>query len=248
MSQEIYCPENVPLYEAMYGPGLISLGGYVSIDKMFEGLELKKKSVLDIGSGIGGMVYHLARNYGAMATGLEIHPWMVEYGNTHTPEDLKSQVSFMGYNTDGTIPAETESFDIVCSKGVLTNIIDKKPLFQEIQRVLKPQGLICFLDWLVPEGLGPQYITHPWGEFSAKETLLTYTKLLKDIGFNDIHIQDENESFLSYVKDLHYNLQASKIQNKVDPDLLKILIESNKKLENDIRNGNQIAVRILARK
>ncbi len=27
MSQEIYTPENVPLYEAMYGPGLISLEG-----------------------------------------------------------------------------------------------------------------------------------------------------------------------------------------------------------------------------
>lgn len=248
MSKEIYCPENVPLYEAMYGPGLISLGGYAAIDKMFEGVELENKTILDVGSGIGGMAYHLARRHHAFVTGLEIHKWMIDYCTSHTPEDLESYVSFMGYNTDGTIPAETESFDIVCSKGVLTNIIDKKPLFQEIHRVLKPQGLICFLDWLAPEEMGPQYITHPWGEFSAKETQSTCAKLLKDNGFKDIQIQDESKSFLNYVKDLHLNLQSSEFQNQVDPDLLKILIESNKKLENDIQDGKQLSVRILARK
>jgi len=248
MTEEIYCPENVPLYEAMYAPGLISLGGYAAIDKMFEGFEIQNKSILDIGSGIGGMVYHLARKYGAQATGLEIHHWMVEYGNTHTPEDLKSQVSFIGYNLDGSIPTENKSFDIVCSKGVLTNIIDKKPLFQEIHRILKPQGQICFLDWLVPEEMGPQYITHPWGEVSAKETQSTYIKLLKDNGFRDVIIEEENNEFLRYIKQLQDRLESDKFQKNFSAEFVKTLLDGNEKLHRDVQSGQQIAVRVLARK
>jgi len=57
---EIYRLENVPVFEAIYGKGLISLGGYDAAEQMFDGLELNGEHLLDIGSGIGGIAHHLA--------------------------------------------------------------------------------------------------------------------------------------------------------------------------------------------
>ena len=63
MNDEIYTLKNVPLFEAMYGTGLISLGGYEAVDAMFKGIDLRSKKILDIGSGIGGMAHYLSKKY-----------------------------------------------------------------------------------------------------------------------------------------------------------------------------------------
>ncbi len=60
MSDDIYIEVNVPIFEAIYGKGLISLGGFEAIDNMFLNIDLKNKTILDVGSGLGGMAYHLA--------------------------------------------------------------------------------------------------------------------------------------------------------------------------------------------
>ena len=150
MNQEIYTLENVPLFEAMYGSGLISLGGYEAIDQMVKGVDISTKQLLDVGSGIGGMAHYLAHKYNAIATGLEIHPWMAQYATSHTPETIKSRVNFITYNEEGLIPVHPRTFDVICSKGVLTNVFDKGQLFLDLHRVLKPSGQICLIDWIVP--------------------------------------------------------------------------------------------------
>lgn len=138
MSNDIYVKENVPLFEAIYGKGLISLGGFKAIDNMFLNLDIKDKTILDVGSGIDGMTYHLVKQYNCQAIGLEIHQWMTEYANTHAPSNIPAAFHAnpedMLFFTNEMKVAEPEKFKIVweglsdnykqlinhCAKGSLT--------------------------------------------------------------------------------------------------------------------------------
>ena len=58
-----YDPEYCHSLEAVYGKGMMSEGGGVAIDAMFKGLSIHGKKALDIGAGLGGVAYHLAKKY-----------------------------------------------------------------------------------------------------------------------------------------------------------------------------------------
>jgi ubiquinone/menaquinone biosynthesis C-methylase UbiE len=246
ISAEIYSEENIPLYEAMYGPGLISLGGYEAIDDMVKGMDIEGKQILDVGAGIGGMAHYLAQKYQAFVTGLEIYSWMATYAMNHAPDAIKNKVNFITYTDDGLIPLPSQTIDVICSKGVLTNIPDKRPLFHELYRLLKPSGQICFMDWVVPEEMGPQHKTFPWGEVSAKETESSYAQLLADCGFVNITFEDESEAYLRHAQKLESTLTSDNFKNLTDADLQELLMTSNTKLIHDIESGNQLSVRIRA--
>jgi|GEM_PF-1666002 len=245
MNSEIYRLENVPLFEAMYGPGLISLGGYEAVDQMFKGIDISQKKLLDVGSGMGGMAYYLARKFHAIVTGLEIHSWMAQYATNHTPEAIKDDVNFIIYNEEGLIPAQPQTFDIICSKGVLTHVADKRELFRDLHRVLKSSGRICLIDWIVPEEKGPQNDVRPSDEISCKETLSSYQKILADCGFINTTFENESESYLRYAKILGAILESEDFKSFASDTLREILVTSNLKLIKDIESGEQISVRIL---
>src|SRR5580704_9497417 len=126
-----YQPNNIPLYEAIYGKNLISLGGLAAIDNMFSDLNIRGLKALDIGFGIGGVAFYLAEKYKMKVTGIEIHPWMVEYARTHTPVGLLNSLEFHTYNSNGSFPYDHETFDLVYSKGVLNHVADKVGLFKQ---------------------------------------------------------------------------------------------------------------------
>ncbi|MDB2415005.1 methyltransferase domain-containing protein [Rickettsiales bacterium] len=250
MSEEIYTLKNVPLFEAMYGTGLISLGGYEAVDDMFGGIVLANKKLLDIGSGIGGMAHYLSEKYGAHVTGLEVHPWMAEYSKEKTPPAIKNKTAFIFYNKDGSIPLPSGSLDIVYSKGVLTNVKDKESLFKEVARILKSGGEIFLIDWLVPEENGPKYERLSLGDMSFKETKTSYGKMLKDCGFGNISFEDKSALYLGYVKSLVRLLRSAEHRNQfsevIESDLREKIIQAELNLQDSIENKEQMSVLIRA--
>ncbi len=252
MTDEIYKLENVPIFEAMYGTGLISLGGYPAVEQMLTGLNLSKKKLLDVGSGIGGMAHYLAQKYNTHVTGLEIYPWMAEYAAQKSAKNIKNQIDFVIYKPDGTIPLPSEHYDIIYSKGVLTNVSNKPALFTELFRLLKPSGTLCLIDWLTPESQGPKHETLPMGDASYKETKSSYQKILTLCGFTNITFQNKNSEYLEYVKALDARYQSpahkEKYKNIIDDKLRLELIHSNSYLQKSIESGEQISYLIRAQK
>ena len=250
-SDEIYTKENVPLFEAVYGPGLISLGGIAAVDQMFQGFALRDKHLLDIGFGIGGMAHYLAEK-GAFVTGVEVHAWMTEYAISKAPEKLKNRLRFLTYAPDGTIPLHASSIDLVYSKGVLTNVSDKKSLFTEIARVLKPGGQICFVDWLVPENDGPSSHRLRLGDMSYKETRSTYETLLHSCGIHSLEFLDWTASYLGYARDLGKKLSSQDhrdaYQKIIDSSLRNEILKANEDLIASMESGSQISMRIVGTK
>lgn len=136
--------------EATYGKDMLSEGKEAAIDRMFDNLDLSGKRILDIGSGLGGLAFHLAKTHNIKnIVGLEINPWLVKEARERCPHDITDKVSFEVYKPPK-LPFDVNSFDIVCSKGVLTHVQDKAPLFAEIYRVLETGGYLIIDDWLSP--------------------------------------------------------------------------------------------------
>ncbi len=248
----IYTPENIPLFEALYEKGLISFGGYPAVDRMFADQDLTGKHLLDVGSGLGGMAIYLAKKHDCYVTGLDIHPWMAEYASSQVEVKLLEQLEFVTYSADFTLPLPDGSFDLVYSKGVLTNVKEKDFLLGEISRTLKTHGEICFIDWLVPSDKAEKQITLPTGEASYKESQDGYTNILEDRGFKNIHFDDLTEEYLTYAEAHHERLSSPKHRAQykeiLDDSLRDIVLKANEDLIEKIRSGDQLSMRIQARK
>jgi len=244
----IYKPENIKLFEAIYGPGLISLGGLGAVDRMFPDLDLNGKHLLDIGFGLGGIAHYLAETRGVSVTGLEVHLWMTQHASQTATAGIKDRVKFVVYNADNTIPIASESIDIAYSKGVLTNVQDKRSLFRKISRVLKAHGQICLVDWLVPAASRKE--TLHTGELSYKEDKKSYCEILESCGFKDITFRDESNAYLGYAKELGKRIQSpehtSQFSAIIPQELRNTLISSNNHLVESLSSGAQLSYLIHA--
>ncbi len=246
---EIYQLKNVPTFEAIYGKGLISLGGYAAVDHMV-GLDLHQKHVLDIGFGIGGMAHYLASKFDARVTGLEVQPWMVDYATQVTPDQVKGRVRFLTYDDQGHIPMPSSCVDMAYSKGVFTNIEDKRSLLKEIARVLRPAGQLCLIDWLAPPESGSTTDQLSMGQMSYKETAGTYRQILSDCGFEKIECLDVSQAYLIYVQDLMNTLSApehiEQYGHVIGDELRQEILDSHANLLHGIESGQQLSFRIRA--
>lgn len=211
-----YSSEYCLFLEATYGDHMLSEGGTLAIDRLFEGTSLPGKMALDIGFGLGGAAFYIADHYQAHVTGIELNPWMVEEATRRIPEHLASHVNFVLYQQPPLLPFPDQSFDIVYSKGVLVHINDKTPLFQEVQRVLKPGGYLIIDDWLSP-------IKNHWSERIQRmceledltlyaQTESDYLTLLENTGFTEIQMRPENEHYVDYNQNIVNRLNQPKIK------------------------------------
>lgn len=240
----IYTPESVPLFEALYGKNLISLGSRDAIDNMFSDLDLKELKILDIGFGLGGVAFYLAKTYQIQVAGVEVPAWMVEHAKQHAPQEIAHLLTFAVYDQAGNLPFESASFDLVYSKGVLNHVRDKAPLFRQIYRVLKQDGLFVIADWIYPE------LTIDESSPLVNETKESYQTTLEEAGFEDIHFRDDSKIFLIYVKNLLNNITKHRefIENKYGSEIFSRIWDDHQKLVKDINLQRKFAVRITARK
>lgn len=244
MQDPIYCPENVPLYEAIYGKNLISLGGVAAIDNMFSDIDIKSLKALDVGFGLGGVAFYLAKKFKMDVTGIEIHAWMVEYANAQLPKELAEHLNFVVYDESGKMPLKPKSFDIVYSKGVLNHVEDKETLFHQVYSVLKSNGLFVIADWIYPEKS-----TDLSGPL-VKETKETYQKILEQTGFNQIKFRDDSLVFVNYVNELLKKLMNNRefIEQKYGTEMFITILNDHQKLLAEIHHKRKFAVRIVASK
>jgi SAM-dependent methyltransferase len=241
----IYSPENIPLFEAIYGKNLISLGGLEAIDNMFSDIDFSGLKVLDIGFGLGGVAFYLAKKYQIEIAGIELHQWMVEYTEAQTPKDLAHLLKFTTYNSEGNIPFENASRDLVYSKGVLNHVQDKSNLFLEINRVLKKEGMFVIADWI--------YLVRDSRNDASplvKETQESYKQILLATGFTDIHFRDDSHIFLGFIKYLLANLTTSQeyIENQFGEEVFSTIWDDHQRLIEDINYKRKFAIRIKAKK
>lgn len=180
----------VAMLELIWGEGFMAPGGPDLVRETLQGLRLTDARVLDIGSGLGGGDLVLAE-LGANVVGIDIEPALIERAERFIARKGRtSQVQFE-LVTPGPLPFPDGAFDLVYSSGAFTQIADKRGMFAEVKRVLRPGGWLAAYDWMKnarPFGEDMAYFFKMEGLTYAMETPESHRRILDELGFTEIQV------------------------------------------------------------
>ncbi len=249
-----YSPTYCLFLEKTYTSGMMSEGGTAAITQMIGNIDMTSKTVLDIGSGLGGLAFYLAESFDTRVTGLEINPWMTKEANSRTPDPIRDNVQFIHYEPP-VLPFADNHFDGVVSKGVLVHVKEKTSLFAEIYRILKPNGKLIINDWLSP-------VKNTWGERIKQmcelegltlyaETEQNYSNLLSSAGFINVIMNDQNTYYEQYNRDIVKRIKtmtADEFDLPLWPGAHAEAIASYSDIADSMRDGELLVRRFVAEK
>lgn len=200
MAQETHVSEYhdsmVALLEWIWGRDFMAPGGEGNVDKLVKGLDLTGKRVLDIGCGIGGPAFVLARKYGAHVTGIDLEPQLIERATRRATElGLSDQIDFRAVAL-GPLPFPDKTFDVVFTSGALTQTEDKSGIVSECFRVLRPGGVLTCYDWLKNDAPISDDMRYFFKMEGLTYNLITLAELgccMTEGGFEDVTTEDASD-------------------------------------------------------
>jgi ubiquinone/menaquinone biosynthesis C-methylase UbiE len=154
-------------------------------------------AVLDLGSGSGMDAFVAALHVGetGSVTGLDMTDDQLEKARRLRDEMGFENVVFeKGYIED--LPFEDGSFDVVISNGVINLSAQKDRVFEEVSRVLKPDGRLAISD-IISEERMPESIkgnADLWAAcIGGAEQVDDYTDLIEVPGFGITESRDNTQ-------------------------------------------------------
>jgi phosphoethanolamine N-methyltransferase len=202
LDEQQYSNKSITRYEKIFGKGYVSTGGQGTTTEFVEKLNLKKgERVLDVGCGIGGGNFYMARQFGVSVVGIDLSTNMVHRALETSMGDAATDVEFE--ICDATVrdyPAE--SFDVVYSRDTILHIADKEALFAKFFKWLKPGGRVLISDYCC----GEQEQSDRFKAYVASRGyhLLSpsqYGRVLETVGFTDVVAEDRTEHFVEVLKE-----------------------------------------------
>ncbi len=180
-----------------------TLEGYISDADLGLGCGLPTKFakikkgdvVIDLGSGAGNDAFVARHEAGAEGEiiGIDFSPVMIAKARKNAYNLGFHNVEFREGEIEK-MPVTSSIANVVISNCVLNLVPDKKKVFKEILRVLKPGGHFCISD-IVLEGQLPDKLKNAAemyaGCVAGAIQKKAYLKLIKETGFTDISILKE---------------------------------------------------------
>ena len=194
---EHYPQDSILFLEEMWGDGFLSPGGPEEVRRLLSGLDVGGATVVDIGSGAGGIPILLADRYGASRViGLDVEATMVAHARAKVERaGLQDRIEIRMVEP-GPLPLPNASVDIVFSKDSIVHIPDKETLAADAFRILKPGGWFVASDWLISHDGEP---SPEMADYIAKEDLdfgmaspARYRRALESAGFVDVSLANRN--------------------------------------------------------
>ncbi|UCF13734.1 MAG: methyltransferase domain-containing protein [Thermoplasmatales archaeon] len=178
----------------------------------------KEKTILDVCSALGGPVRHLAKDYGCKIVGLDATQKMIDEAIKRTKNEPNSNLITYKLGNALDIPYKAETFDVVWGQDAWCYITDKNKFISEACRVLKPNGIIAFTDWLQVGNMSEkEWIDlNSFMAFPYMETLEGYEEILKNTGFRIIESEDLSQDFA-----MHCHKYQTILRNNLKNDVIK---------------------------
>lgn len=243
LAQE-YNRDFTDIIEWLYGESLLSQGGYENIDRMFLNENLNNKTLLEIGSGLGGVSLYLAEKYQINIVGIDRVSRLVEESKKRqTKKNLIGKVDFKCSTEENSLAnLDNDYFDFVIAKEVMLHVVDKKSFLQEINNKLKPGGKIIFIDWLSERiKLGPNIskmleLDDLKLHIASKDD---YTSFFQESNFIKINVESLNSEYIKYSNDnINYLLQNKEnFIHKFGEENYNVWLESIKYQANSFIDG-----------
>jgi phosphoethanolamine N-methyltransferase len=200
-------------YEKIFGEGYVSTGGHATTLDLCARLGALLRPgvrVLDVGSGIGGAAFHLARTYGATVTGIDLAEEMVAIAREQSARQGQSRsVSFL---LGDVLEIRFEHpFDVAWSRDAFMHIPDKPRLFARLSELLATGGRLVITDYARGKAPGSpefeRYIETTGYHVIEPEA---YGELLRAAGFTDVVVDDATKKFVAILKSEMDRLAANR--------------------------------------
>ncbi|VAW32116.1 hypothetical protein MNBD_CHLOROFLEXI01-122 [hydrothermal vent metagenome] len=193
--------------QLIWGEGFLSPGGPEEVRRMVKGLSIAEREVLDIGCGIGGVDVLLATDHRAKRVlGVDVErPLLIRAEERVRQLGLSDRIQFRLVAL-GSLPLDDASFDVVFSKDAMMHIPDKRAMFADVYRILRPGGVLVASDWLKsPASQTPALDAYrEAAEYSAKMVSPEATEQwLQDAGFESVELRDITDWLLPDSRKTH---------------------------------------------
>lgn len=158
--------------------------------------------VLDLGAGYGGSGRYLAEKYGCKVVCLNISETQNARNVQLNKEQGLDHLVSVVHGDFENVGMEDASFDYVWSQDAFLHSGDRERVLDEIDRVLKPGGLLVFTDPMqsddCPDGVLDPILARI--QLSTLGSFRFYREELKKRGFEEVNVQD-----LTHQLRNHYN-------------------------------------------
>ncbi len=168
----------------------LGCGDPVSIASLREG-----ETVLDLGSGGGIDCFLAAKRVGesGYVIGVDMTPDMLARANANKVKMGVGNVEFRkGYIED--LPVKDNTIDVIMSNCVINLSPDKRAVFSEAFRVLKPGGRVSISDIVTEGEFSPELRAEmdKWAEcVTGAIDAGAYTGIMREVGFVNIQVVDK---------------------------------------------------------
>lgn len=195
-----YSSNGILRYEQIFGKHYVSVGGETTTEKFCSemGLEAGQK-VLDVGCGIGGSAFYMAKHYGVDVYGLDLAKNMINIAaekREQVSPGIRHRCQF--HVADATTMDYPENYyDVVYSRDTILHIEDKLSLFKLLNKTLKPGGTLLITDYCMGEGQHSQHFKDYVKQRGyVLKTVPQYGDILKKAGFGRVQANDVTDYFI----------------------------------------------------
>lgn len=156
--------------------------------------------VLDLGAGLAGAARMLASSPGCLVDCIELSDdYCVGAQLLNRLTALDDRVAiYKGSALD--LPFPDDSFDAVWMQNVGMNIADKRKLYEEIHRVLKPDGRFAFQEMVAGKN-AVTYFPLPWATDPSDHFLISFEAMREALtrsGLDAEYFEDVSDAPLPY--------------------------------------------------
>jgi phosphoethanolamine N-methyltransferase len=201
LDAEQYRTESIRQYELVYGEDFVSPGGIDMARELIARLVLAPGSrVLDVGCGLGGSAFVMAREFGFQVDGIDLSKNMLEIAvGKLAAHGLEAQVKF---EWGDCLELDREShYDAVYSRDVFLHVHDKQRLFSVLYAALRPGGRLLFTDYCCgPQPWDEEFAAYVEGRGYDLHTPDSYAELVAEAGFRQSRGEDVTGRFVDLLR------------------------------------------------
>ena len=229
------------------------IGGRQASEEFLDQLQLQERSlVLDVGCGLGGPARFVASRFGCLVSGIDLTHEYVDTGNILSNWVGLDKKVVLQQGSAMTLPFPDGQFDAAYMMHVGMNIVDKRSLFMEVFKVLKPDGIFGIYD-VMQIGSGEMQYPAPWAASKSTSSLASpqdYQTGLKEAGFNILATRERGDFAIEFFE----NMKRRMAETNADPALgLHVLMGDDAKTKvanvlQSIKEGSIAPVELIAQR
>jgi len=206
-----YSINGILRYEKIFGPGYVSTGGKETTETFVSKMNLKEgEKVLDVGCGIGGGDFYMAKKYAVTVHGLDLSANMISLAMERQLKILeqgdRSASKVVFEISDATERKfRPNSFHAIYSRDTILHIQDKSALFSAMYSWTRPGGRLLISDYCCGEEdrnlWSDAFTTYVQQRGYHLHTVQQYGKLIEGAGYCEVEAVDVTDYLVERCED-----------------------------------------------